>query len=38
VVGLVLLTSSQDQVQPVERNSVQEQIDGLRDFIREHSR
>jgi hypothetical protein len=38
VVGLVLLTSTQDQVQPVERNSVQDQIDGVRDFIGEHSR
>ena len=38
VVGLVLLTSSQDQVQPVERSTVQEQIDGVRDFIGEHSR
>ena len=38
VVGLVLLSSSQDQVQPVDRSTVQEQIDGLRDFIGEHSR
>ena len=38
VVGLVLLTSTQDQVQPVDQSTVQDQIDGLRDFIREHSR
>jgi serine/threonine-protein kinase len=38
VVGLVLLTSTQDQVQPVDNSTVQDQIDGLRDFIREHSR
>ncbi len=38
VVGLVLLTSTQDQVQPVDQSTVQDQIDGLRDFIQEHSR
>jgi eukaryotic-like serine/threonine-protein kinase len=38
LVGLVLLTSNQNEVQPVERGDVQSQIDGVRDFIREHSR
>jgi serine/threonine protein kinase len=38
LVGLVLLTSSQNEVQPVDQGDVQSQIDGVRDFIREHSR
>ena len=37
LVGLVLLTADQNEVQPVEQGDVQEQIDGVRDFIREHS-
>jgi eukaryotic-like serine/threonine-protein kinase len=37
-VGLVLLASRQNQVQPVDESNVQQQIDGLRDFIQEHSR
>ena len=37
--ALVLLSSSrQEQVQPVDEHDVQQQIDGLRDFISEHSR
>ncbi|MBN1530621.1 MAG: serine/threonine protein kinase [Thermoleophilaceae bacterium] len=38
VVGLVLLTSSQNDVKPVDQSDVQSQIDGVREFIREHSR
>jgi serine/threonine-protein kinase len=38
LVGLVLLTSSENEVQPVDQGDVQSQIDGVRDFIREHSR
>jgi serine/threonine-protein kinase len=38
VVGLVLLSADQSQVQPVDRGDVEQQIQGLRDFIQEHSR
>jgi serine/threonine protein kinase len=39
VVALALLSSSGgDSVQPVDTGDAQQQIDGLRDFIREHSR
>jgi serine/threonine-protein kinase len=38
VVALALLSSSGgDNVQPVDSGDAQQQIDGLRDFIREHS-
>jgi eukaryotic-like serine/threonine-protein kinase len=38
VVALALLSSSGgDSVQPVDTGDAQQQIDGLRDFIREHS-
>jgi serine/threonine-protein kinase len=37
-VGLLLLQSDESRVDPVDRGDVQSQIDGLRDFITEHSR
>jgi predicted transcriptional regulator len=37
-VGLALLATSDDGVAPVDESDVQQQIDGLRDFIQEHSR
>jgi serine/threonine-protein kinase len=36
-VGLAVLASGGDDVVPVQENDVQEQLDGVRDFIREHS-
>ncbi len=36
-VGLAVLASGGDDVLPVQNNDVQEQLDGVRDFIREHS-
>ena len=39
VVGLVLLSSSSgNTVRPVDRSDVEQQIQGLRDFLNEHSR
>ena len=39
VVGLVLLSSSsRETVRPVDRSDVEQQIQGLRDFLNEHSR
>jgi hypothetical protein len=37
VVGAILLSSTQNDVKPVDQGDVQSQIDGVRDFIREHS-
>jgi serine/threonine-protein kinase len=37
-IGLLVLQSDENKVQPVDRGDAQSQIDGLRDFITEHSR
>jgi serine/threonine-protein kinase len=37
-VGLVLLAAEENRVDPVDEGDIQQQIDGLESFIREHSR
>ncbi|MBA2629521.1 MAG: hypothetical protein H0U84_00670, partial [Thermoleophilaceae bacterium] len=37
-VSLVLLASDETRVQPVDTSDIEQQIDGLREFIRENSR
>jgi eukaryotic-like serine/threonine-protein kinase len=38
VVGVALLSSSSNQVDPVDKSDVQQQVDGVRQFLQDHSR